>query len=370
MVLPTSMNAPKAMHRRRIDETTEIAVTLGFQPNEVFELAAIFRDSDADGNDVLDVDEFLARVKIASPFARRIFSIFDADGSAGLDFREFVVALYMFCSLSPEGVQDFAFRAFASPRKGAYEMRAPEKAYLLDVIYHPKYGAEQLMLGYGESSVGSEVRCGKRREALSKALNKLSDRAGGAITLDVWRGWVKKHPECSTPILFFQTKLRKACGGVDFWSWIAERRAARFRGADWLALERLLLEKHNFGGPGSDQRLHGHRAEERTLRVVEEELPRHYRRAAHQPRLHRAGKDPLPRIAQEDQDDASLGRARKKTKKEAKLEAMTAYCHRRAAYVLPDEATRKLFLPAAAAPKQKKLRTVHDRPGPRESFYA
>ncbi|KAH8071646.1 hypothetical protein JL721_4147 [Aureococcus anophagefferens] len=180
LALPEHFNRPKTA--RRVDSTIEIGATLLLQPNELFALAAVFRDLDADANGVVDVEEFLARVGVHNTFARRVFSIFDADGDGKVDFREFVVALWQFCTADDVG--ECAFRCFATLHEGVYEVGAAERAYLVDAVHHPSNEAARVSFGLVDTSLGAEVRGGRRREATRKSLAKLGD--GAAVGLRAW----------------------------------------------------------------------------------------------------------------------------------------------------------------------------------------
>ncbi|KAK7239864.1 hypothetical protein SO694_00029362 [Aureococcus anophagefferens] len=210
LALPEHFNRPTAA--RHVDSTIEIAETLLLQPNELFALAAVFRDVDADANGVVDVEEFLARVGVHKNFARRVFSIFDADGDGKVDFREFVVALWQFCTADDVG--ECAFRCFATQREGVYELGAAERAYLVDAVHHPSNEAARVSFGLVDTSLGDEVRGGRRREATRKSLAKLGD--GNAVGLQAWnasrptaRARGLRHPDAGARRRFLDPPRRR-----------------------------------------------------------------------------------------------------------------------------------------------------------------
>ena len=62
-----------------------------------------------------------------TPFSDRVFSRMDTDGSGSINFLEFVVAYWGFCSLTKQGVCQFAFYLYSEleshPRVlGAFEI--------------------------------------------------------------------------------------------------------------------------------------------------------------------------------------------------------------------------------------------------------
>ncbi len=74
---------------------------LQLRPREVEKLYKIFRRVDVDGSGTIELVELLVHIDLdRTKFTERIFSIFDEDGSGQIDFREFVIALWNYCTLS------------------------------------------------------------------------------------------------------------------------------------------------------------------------------------------------------------------------------------------------------------------------------
>ena len=54
-----------------------------------------------DGGGTIDLTELLTIIELErTPFTERVFSIFDEDNSGKIDFGEFVLALWNFCTLT------------------------------------------------------------------------------------------------------------------------------------------------------------------------------------------------------------------------------------------------------------------------------
>ena len=85
----------RANERAKIDGTTRIATeTLGLERHELNALEKVFDKVDENRDGRISLGEFLEFLGVeASPFHRKVFSMFDGDSSGGIDFREFVVAL-------------------------------------------------------------------------------------------------------------------------------------------------------------------------------------------------------------------------------------------------------------------------------------
>jgi Ca2+-binding EF-hand superfamily protein len=82
-------------------EWSEKFAALQLTPSEVFRLYQVFHRADLDGGGTIDIDELIAVVDVEkTPFTKRVFSIFDEDDSGEIDFGEFVLALWNYCTLS------------------------------------------------------------------------------------------------------------------------------------------------------------------------------------------------------------------------------------------------------------------------------
>ena len=69
--------------------------------SEVRTLYYIFARVDFDKSGQIALAELLAHIDLErTRFTERIFSIFDADGSGEIDFREFVLSLWNYCTLT------------------------------------------------------------------------------------------------------------------------------------------------------------------------------------------------------------------------------------------------------------------------------
>lgn len=72
-----------------------------FSKKEIQKLYNIFTMVDVDGSGSIALAELLAHIDInRTPFTEKIFSIFDDDKSGEIDFREFVLSLWNYCTLT------------------------------------------------------------------------------------------------------------------------------------------------------------------------------------------------------------------------------------------------------------------------------
>jgi Ca2+-binding EF-hand superfamily protein len=74
---------------------------LQLKRKEIGKLYRIFRTADVDNSGTIGLPELLGLMDVErTPFSERVFSIFDEDGSGEIDFREFVLSLWNYCTLS------------------------------------------------------------------------------------------------------------------------------------------------------------------------------------------------------------------------------------------------------------------------------
>ncbi|KAJ8599070.1 hypothetical protein CTAYLR_007600 [Chrysophaeum taylorii] len=194
---------------------------LGLKKRDVVRLLNLFLQVDKDNCGEVDMFEFLMAVDIdRSPFAAKIFAIFDADGSKKVDFFEFVVALWNFCSLSEPDLCAFAFRCFARRRGDRWELDDDDCGVLLDAIY------------------GAETTSKERR--LTTQYLEHTIRKTGAFTYEQWQEWTKHNARALFPIFNIQRRMRKRCLGSRFWRRQQRRRKHLFGHMTWEAIERRL----------------------------------------------------------------------------------------------------------------------------------
>lgn len=68
---------------------------------EVRKLFNEFHKVDMDGSGSIALPELLAHLDLpVTSFTQKVFSIFDDDGSGEVDFKEFVMALWNYCTLT------------------------------------------------------------------------------------------------------------------------------------------------------------------------------------------------------------------------------------------------------------------------------
>ena len=84
--------------------------SLQLEEGDIGSFYRIFRTIDVDGSGTIEIAEMLAFLDVdRTKFSKRLFSIFDDDNSGEIDFKEFVLACWNYCSLCRTSLIVFAF---------------------------------------------------------------------------------------------------------------------------------------------------------------------------------------------------------------------------------------------------------------------
>ena len=110
--------------------------SLGLKEDDVARLHEQFLKIDKDGSGTIELWEMLDHLDLKrNRFAKRVFAIFDVDGSNEIDFKEFVVALWQYCTLGRAQLIMFAFDLYDRDSSGAIDFE--EFNTMLKELYGP-----------------------------------------------------------------------------------------------------------------------------------------------------------------------------------------------------------------------------------------
>lgn len=185
---------------------------LGLKHKEVCDLYDVFDAVDTDGSQQISAAEFLgwAEVDSGGPFVKKLFKSLDIDKSGELDFLEFTVAMWSYCTLMADGLNCFIFDMYDTDDSGLME---PQE---LTVILGDMLGRS------AGNNATAEKRSGKHAEASVKksmevVTTYLGDKVSGALDQTGFLELVSSEYDLTAPAFELQERLRKKVVGLKFW---------------------------------------------------------------------------------------------------------------------------------------------------------
>ena len=182
---------------------------LGIHSTTIQKLFQKFCDINTDGSGEISLDQFYEALKDLerSPFSDRVFSICDADGSGQIDFCEFVIAIWNFCSFGHSSMLKFAFQLYDLDGSGTLEVT--EIGALIGTVYGKPFD--------------TDVR-------VKRIMEKIDTNGDGIISFGEFVAFNKKYPVLLFPAFSMQQVLRKLTFGDAFWAKETARRQKQFGG--------------------------------------------------------------------------------------------------------------------------------------------
>ena len=160
---------------------------------------AQFFKIDKDNSGEVSIYEFLSFFKLKSTkFAMRAFSIMDEDKSGEIDFREFVVAVWNYCTFSNEGLILFAFDLFDLDNSG--EISVDE----MEMVVAEVYGE-----GYSRNALAVEI--------IQKIQVFCEAGSSGEVNKEQFVHFTRHHSALLFPVFTLQGVLQRHILGKRFW---------------------------------------------------------------------------------------------------------------------------------------------------------
>lgn len=101
------------------DSWLELFYVLTFSTGNIRRLCDIFHKLEADESGSVHIVKLLKVLNVESNcFTEQVFTMFDSDGSGKSDFREFVLNLWDFCTISPASLDSFTFNLYDRSQMG------------------------------------------------------------------------------------------------------------------------------------------------------------------------------------------------------------------------------------------------------------
>jgi Ca2+-binding EF-hand superfamily protein len=205
--------------------------SLGLKEDDVARLHEQFLKIDKDGSGTIELWEMLDHLDLKrNRFAKRVFAIFDVDGSNEIDFKEFVVALWQYCTLGRAQLIMFAFDLYDRDSSGAIDFE--EFNTMLKELYGPVWKSTSELRSTettsrrwrGAPAIRFPRRYGRRYAKnqialnLLRHINELNKRHDTEeVDVETFAAFVKSHPALLQPAFSMQQTLRERILGGAWW---------------------------------------------------------------------------------------------------------------------------------------------------------
>ena len=168
-----------------------------------------FEEIDLDGSHSISIDEFFDHFELKkSKFSVRCFTIFDEDNSNELDFREFGVSLWNYCTQDHLALISFAFDLYDLDNSGSIDTN--ELTQMLAEVY------------------GERVENNTYAQNIKKKIKSYSGVVPGQISKPEFVKFAQSHPALLFPSFQVQRKLQQKAIGESFWNRLADKRFKAF----------------------------------------------------------------------------------------------------------------------------------------------
>jgi Ca2+-binding EF-hand superfamily protein len=213
---------PKKYFKTKImPEMKETFGILDFTYQNAYQLFKAFIEIDFDNSGEVTVQEFHQFLGLKpSRFSERIFGILDLDESGALEFNEFVIGIWNFCTYDALLITKFAFDIFDIDDIGKLQLAECEA--LIRMVYDEADADPDLM-------------------------KKIDADQDGEITIDEFAALITRQPQILQPAFDMQRALRNKCFGIKFWELATEKRKDYFASYDslanssWEKIQKILL---------------------------------------------------------------------------------------------------------------------------------
>lgn len=190
--------------RPEVAAKREIYEAFSFKQLDIGRLHKVYRKIDNDGSNSIELAELLAFLDLdRTRFTKRIFTMFDEDSSGLLDFHEFVLSLWNYCTLTKSSLVLFAFDLYDKDNSGTITNN--EVMDMLKDLY------------------GKDYKKNPQAKLISTELEAL-EALDGDVDIDDFREFSRTHPALLFLAFQMQEKIQKYVMGPTFWRHYSERR--------------------------------------------------------------------------------------------------------------------------------------------------
>ncbi|ETV82062.1 hypothetical protein H257_05580 [Aphanomyces astaci] len=183
------------------DEMQELFESLGFT---VYDMNNIYYAL-LDKSGAINVYEFLEYFELTkTEFSRKTFNLMDKDGSGQVDFEEFVLALWNFCSFTQESLTRYSFSLYDSDGSGEIDLNEAE--YFVQEMW------------------GGKWHTNKNAEHIMNKLTAIATASDGCIPIEKFVHFAHDNPLMMFPAFQIQHDMMDKILGEHFWTKIADQR--------------------------------------------------------------------------------------------------------------------------------------------------
>ncbi|CAK4285512.1 unnamed protein product [Aphanomyces euteiches] len=212
------------------DEMTELFSSLGFSVRDLNQIYHLFNAVNTEGTGAINVHEFLAYFGTLlqlskTEFTKKTFKLMDKDESGKIDFEEFVLSLWNFCSFHPaalscrscvvvgsftrESLVRYAFSLYDSDGSGDIDVDEAEH------FVHEMWG--------------DKWHSNKNAEAIMAKLRAIAKANDGYMPIENFVVFAHDHPLLMFPAFQIQHDMVEKILGEHFWTKIADQREKKQR---------------------------------------------------------------------------------------------------------------------------------------------
>jgi len=190
----TKMSAKRYhMNEDKFNKLVQVCERFGLSRSLVDDFFGIYAKIDIGLTGKISLREFLEFFDLeVTPFSRRTFGVLDTDKSGDIDFFEFVVNLYSYCTYDWAGLVKYAFDLFDESADGSLDL--DEVRALVKFLY------------------GKTLD--KKVEII---IRKMDDDGNGTISFPEFCQKARNFPLLLFPAFYMQDMMRKKCLGIGFW---------------------------------------------------------------------------------------------------------------------------------------------------------
>ena len=191
--------------REEIRAKRELYEALNFTELDIGRLHSVYRKIDNDNSNSIELAELLAFLDLdRTRFTKRIFTMFDEDKSGLLDFNEFVLSLWNYCTLTKASLELFAFDLYDEDNSGSITQN--EVLNMLKDLYgNPGY------------------RKNPQARLIASELEAL-ERLDGDVDVGDFREYSRTHPALLFLAFQVQEKIQTRVLGPVFWKYYSDKR--------------------------------------------------------------------------------------------------------------------------------------------------